>query len=94
MGGDFMWRQIYNALEAGSKQLYVAMFDEIDEGTAIFKTAETSAQTPDEGNWLTLDVDGYDVPSDWYLRLIGNATKMLRESGSVPPTRPALPSMR
>eukprot|EP00978_Attheya_sp_CCMP212_P009633 scaffold22852_cov63-Attheya_sp.AAC.5 len=94
MGGDFMWRQIYNALEAGSKQLYVAMFDEIDEGTAIFKTAETSAQTPDEGNWLTLDVDGFDVPSDWYLRLMGNATKMLRESGSVPPTRPALPSMR
>eukprot|EP00978_Attheya_sp_CCMP212_P035654 scaffold156434_cov36-Attheya_sp.AAC.1 len=94
MGGDFMWRQIYNALEAGSKQLYVAMFDEIDERTAIFKTAETSAQTPDEGNWLTLDVDGFDVPSDWYLRLMGNATKMLRELGLVPPTRPALPGMR
>jgi hypothetical protein len=51
---------------AGSKHLYVTVFDEVvEEGTSILKTAEISAHTPDEGNeWLTLDVDSFHVPSD------------------------------
>src|ERR1043166_7432670 len=36
-GGGFFWRQIYNALSAGCTMLYGAMFDEIDEGTALYK---------------------------------------------------------
>eukprot|EP00978_Attheya_sp_CCMP212_P007228 scaffold16782_cov51-Attheya_sp.AAC.1 len=90
LGGTFLWRQLYNVIHAGSKQVYVAMFDEVDEGTAIFKTAATSAQAPDQGKWLTLDADGCHIPSDWYLQLVGNATTMLRESGSIPETIPAL----
>eukprot|EP00550_Attheya_septentrionalis_P006340 CAMPEP_0198281462 /NCGR_PEP_ID=MMETSP1449-20131203/1388_1 /TAXON_ID=420275 /ORGANISM="Attheya septentrionalis, Strain CCMP2084" /LENGTH=675 /DNA_ID=CAMNT_0043977233 /DNA_START=77 /DNA_END=2104 /DNA_ORIENTATION=+ len=94
LGGKFLWRQMYNAIHAGSKQVYVAMFDEVDEGTAIFKTAATSAQAPDQGKWLTLDADGCNVPSDWYLQLVGNATTMLRETGSVPKTIPALQELQ
>ena len=37
-GGDFLWKQAYYDIAvAGAKMIYVAMFDEIDEGTAIYK---------------------------------------------------------
>lgn len=39
--GDFFWNQVYFDIYSGAKCLYVAMFDEIDEGTAIFKCANT-----------------------------------------------------
>lgn len=41
-GGDFFWSQVYNSKEIGCKMIYVAMFDEIDEGTAIFKCLRQS----------------------------------------------------
>lgn len=41
-GGQFMWRQAYNAISSGAESIYIAMFDEIDEGTAIFKTMNAS----------------------------------------------------
>lgn len=77
-GGRFYWRQAFNAVNAKCTMLYGAMFDEVDEGTAMFKTAPTKAQIPVQGSWVTLDIDGYALPSDWYLRLAGEATKMLR----------------
>ena len=77
-GGRFFWRQVYNATAAGASMLYVAMFDEVDEATAIFKVAENRDQAPDQGFWLTLDADGHSLPSDWYLRLAGEAGGMLR----------------
>lgn len=40
--GDFYWQQIYKYLDKGSRMLYVAMFDEIDEGTAIYKCLRKS----------------------------------------------------
>jgi len=83
-GGDFLWHQMYNAIDAGCNMVYVAMFDEVDEGTAIFKIAENSSQTPTTGKFVTLDMDGIELPSDWYLRLTGEATKMLR--GEIPLT--------
>ncbi len=89
-GGNFFWRQAYNAIDAGANMIYVAMFDEVDEATAIYKVAPTSAETPDQGYWLTLDADGYDLPSDWYLRLTYDIEKMLRDNTpeSTIPTTP------
>ena len=50
---------------------YVAMFDEVDEGTAIFKVSNTP---PKPGRFVTYD----GLPSDWYLRLTGEGTKLIR----------------
>ena len=38
--GSFLWKQLMGAIRAGAEMIYVAMFDEIDEGTAIFKCAK------------------------------------------------------
>lgn len=78
-GGAFYWRQAYNAVSAGSTMLYGAMFDEVDEGTAMFKLAPTPAQLPAQGKFVPLDIDGMKLPSDWYLRLADQAGRMLRK---------------
>ena len=81
--GEFLWRQAYNAKLAGAKVLKIAMFDEVDEGTAILKIAAHRKDAPEQGFWLTLDADGADLPSDWYLRLAGEITRMFH--GEVQP---------
>jgi hypothetical protein len=86
--GEFLWRQAYNAKMAGAKTLKIAMFDEVNEGTAIFKAASRRQDAPDQGYWLTLDADGGELPSDWYLRLAGEITRMFH--GDLPP-HPKLP---
>ena len=41
--GRFLWRQVSNALGAGASMLFGAMFDEVDEGTAMFKVQPSAA---------------------------------------------------
>ncbi len=77
-GGRFLWRQAFNARSAGARMLKIAMFDEVNEGTAVFKIAPSRASAPDQGRWLTLDADGFDLPSDWYLRLSGEITRVFQ----------------
>jgi hypothetical protein len=76
-GGRFLWRQVRNAVGRGCTMLYAAMFDEVDEGTALFKVAATARAVPAEARFLTLDADRDAVPSDWYLRLAGQAQRVL-----------------
>ncbi len=82
--GDFLWRQAYNAAELGITSGYIAMFDEYDEGTAIAKAAEDSSMIPTNQWFLTLDAEGVHCTSDFYLRLAGDLTKMLK--GQIPRT--------
>ncbi len=81
-GGKFFWRQAYNAVDAGVPTIFAAMFDEVNEGTALFKLAENKEQVPGEGDFLTLDADSVQLKSDWYLRLCGETAKMMR--GEIP----------
>jgi hypothetical protein len=77
-GGDFMWKQAHHyASDPNIKTIWMAQFDEVDEGTAIFKMTSKTSDLPAEGSWLALDADGIPLPSDWYLRLAGEAQKML-----------------
>ncbi len=83
-GGNFYWRQAFNAVRSGCTMIYGAMFDEVDEGTAMHKMVPTAAQLPVQGTFVPLNVDGYNLGSDWYLRLADQAGKMLR--GEIPIT--------
>jgi hypothetical protein len=76
-GGRFFWRQVEQALASGATTLYGAMFDEVDEGTAMFKIASTARDAPAGVATVTLDADGELLPSDWYLRLAREAQKRL-----------------
>ena len=70
-----LWQQAVEAKRAGAEMTYVAMFDEVDEGTAIFKA---SNQPPvGESEFMTYE----GLPPDHYLWLTGEIGKMLRRSG-------------
>jgi len=62
--------------------IYNAMFDEVDEATAMYKMAATKDDQPANVDLISMDTDGYALPNDWYLQLAGAATQMLR--GEIP----------
>jgi hypothetical protein len=77
-GGRFFWDQVERALRGGAAMIYGAMFDEVDEGTAMFKLAPSSRDTPLTPPTVALDADGDMLPADWYLRLAREAQIKLR----------------
>jgi hypothetical protein len=81
-GGRLYWRQVYNAVSIGVPMIYNAMFDEVDEDTAMYKIAATKDDEPVGVDLVSMDTDGEKLPNDWYLRLAGAATQMLR--GKIP----------
>jgi hypothetical protein len=94
-GGDLYWHQVATAVGAGASMIYNAMFDEVDESTAMYKIAATASDVPVGLDVVAMDTDGDCLPSDWYLRLAGEATRML--SGEIQftetiPITPASPS--
>jgi hypothetical protein len=68
--GEFLWEQFRDLARLKVTEATVAMFDEVDEGTAIFKV--TSAP-PTQAGFVGLE----GLPSDWYLRIAGEGTKLL-----------------
>lgn len=84
-GGRFYWQMISTAINAGAKSLYVAMFDEVNEGTAIFKVSNTPP-VPSQGKTAFAGLDG--VPSDQYLWLTGEASRVLKREIPLSPGMP------
>ena len=70
-GGEFLWEQFHEAAKLDAAGVYVAMFDEVDEGTAIFKVSNAP---PSPGRFVTYE----GLPPDWYLRLVGAGGRLLR----------------
>jgi len=83
-GGKFLWEQFHALAALHVDTVYVAMFDEVDEGTAIFKVTSTP---PTQGHFV-----GYEgLPSDWYLRLVGEGGRRLKPGLPVPAEIPIQP---
>lgn len=78
--GKFFWKQLQFALDAGAEMIYIAMFDEIDEGTAIFKCAKRVPLAYPGSTFVPIDED---IPSDEYLRLAGKAAAVLHQRFSL-----------
>ena len=79
--GGFYWGLISQAAEARAKMLYVAMFDEMDEGTAIFKCTNKPPTNAAPAKFLTYE----GLPSDHYLWLTGQAGRLLRQETRLNP---------
>ena len=119
--GDFYWQQIHKFINQGATMLYVAMFDEIDEGTAIYKCLRKNEVPSNEyskdyyvvfengayrrsdepvtvsGNgWckkaselgVTFNGIENDLGSDYYLRLTGEAGKILKGQATLTSQKP------
>jgi hypothetical protein len=71
--GRFLWTQAVEAKKAGADSLYVAMFDEVDEATAIFKCIDPP--TPELAERF-VGLEG--LPSDHYLKLTGEIGRLFR----------------
>jgi hypothetical protein len=83
-GGRFLWRQFTALRDIGANMVYQAMFDEVDEGTGIFKCTNQ----PPVGISPFLDYEG--LPTDHYLSLVGQGGRLIRgeiESTAMPDVR-------
>jgi hypothetical protein len=80
--GRFLWSQLAAASASGARMVYVAMFDEVDEATAIFKCSQQSPAGP------LRFVTEKDLPSDHYLWLTGQAARQIRAHQPVPHLMP------
>lgn len=84
--GNFLWQQAVQAKAQGAEALYVAMFDELDEATAVFKITNNPPQATEHVSFLTLE-EG--LPSDYYLQVVRQIGGLMR--GEISPTAPLPP---
>lgn len=72
-GGKFLWAQAVTAKRSGASSLYIAMFDEMDEGTQIFKVSN------DVPTGESRFLDYLPHAPDFYLRLTGAIRRVFRD---------------
>lgn len=83
--GNYIWEQFVAASKTGIiNSAFVAMFDEVNEGTQIMKIDN---HPPTQAAFLTYD----GATSDYYLRLVGVGSKLLKEHKPISPVIPISP---
>ena len=93
--GDLEWEMFYNATQLSCQGIYISMFDEFNEGNQVACTAENASMSPAGYSSLypTLDQDGTNCSSDYYLRLTGDGDRMFKGITSLTSVRPTVPML-
>ncbi|HWD90871.1 MAG TPA: glycoside hydrolase family 71/99-like protein [Verrucomicrobiae bacterium] len=76
--GQFLWSQFCDDKKVNASMVYVAMFDEVDEGTAIFKCVN-DVPLGQQSKFVSWE----GLPSDFYLKMVGAGTKLIRGETAV-----------
>ncbi|KXN82473.1 hypothetical protein AN958_02525 [Leucoagaricus sp. SymC.cos] len=85
-GGRLLWKGIYGASKLGVRTMYGVSWDDYYNGFALLPVVPQKNLLPQSNKceFMALDEDGYDLPSDWYMRICGLAAEALHERRSVP----------
>jgi len=84
-GGQFYWDRMYDVISSGADRMFIGMFDEYDEGTAILPMSDDAPLPPPNGRFL----DNQGKPSTWWLKLSGKGKAMLLKQTPLTPTMPS-----
>ena len=79
----------------GATFYYIAMFDEVQEGTAIYKFAANESESAAAGGgegFVTASSDGVDCPGDLYLTLAGQYAAAAKGAPTPPPAPAPTPA--
>ena len=96
--GTFYWLQAQSVIAIGAKMIFQAQFDEVDEGTQVFKCVQVVPVNPlIIGQSYPFIPYESDIETDHYLWLVGKSAQMLR--GEIPftsqmPTRTNINSVK
>lgn len=82
--GRFFWHQLAGISKLHAEGLYVAMFDEVGEGTAIFPIETHSDRVLAGSTVVVANQDGCSLPDDWYLRVTGAASGFVHDRQAAP----------
>lgn len=95
-GGQFFKAQTDAFLKLqgglGASFYYIAMFDEVQEGTAIYKFAANESESAAGSHFVTASIDGVNCPGDLYLTMAGQYASAAKGAG--PPGPPPPPSVK
>ncbi|KAJ3558847.1 hypothetical protein NP233_g11419 [Leucocoprinus birnbaumii] len=78
-GGRYLWEQLYSASRLSVQTIIGVSWDNFYFGHALMPVIPTRNLLPQSTKFrsLALDADGYDLPSDWYMRIITDLITLL-----------------
>ncbi|MES2920869.1 MAG: glycoside hydrolase family 71/99-like protein [Verrucomicrobiota bacterium] len=90
-GGQFYWTLAWNWIQSGgADRLFVGMFDEYDEGTAIMPMSDDPPNPPAEYGRF---IDNQGNPSDWWMMLTDELKRMMLHQRTITEALPTVASL-
>ena len=80
LGGKYYWDQMARSAEAGSERMFVGMFDEYDEGTAIIPMSDDTPATPSRPGVAATFFNGPNAQEHGRFKLLGSTSVALENS--------------